>query len=225
MTNDRHLMTGPSSHGSRQLAVLALGAVVAVVLAGCSSGTTAPEVDPTTDGPNPAPSDTGAETPTSSQSTGPEQTEDPGPDSQASDVTAAKVFAADGSEFSIADHAGSTVFVETFATWCHNGAQQLPKTNDAAGQAGGQVVFLVLSVESGLDPDRVAEYQQDRGLDNVIFGILTPEGLAAFNDQFGSVVLNAPSVPKFIVQPDGTLGELSTGQESVEEILAQLEDA
>jgi thiol-disulfide isomerase/thioredoxin len=219
-------MAARSRHGLRRRVVFALGATLAIVLAGCSSGTTTPDVGSSDSETPAAPSDAESpSTPTTDPSTGPAQTEDPGTGYQASDVTSAVVLASDGSEFSIADHAGSTVFVETFATWCHNCAQQLPKTNEAAGQAGERAVFLVLSVESGLDPQRVAEYQQDRDLDNLIFGVLTPEALAAFNDQFGSTVLSAPSVPKFIVQADGTLGELMTGQESVEEILALLPDA
>lgn len=205
--------------------LLAAGAALAIGLAACSSETATPKVEPTETQTQPEASDSGGETPTSTDSPAPEQTEDPGSAYQASDVTSAVALAPDGSEFSIADHAGSTVFVETFATWCHNCSQQLPKTNEAAGQAGDRAVFLVLSVESGLDPQRVAEYQEDRDLDNLVFGVLSPEALAAFNDHFGSTVLSAPSVPKFIVQPDGSLGELMTGQESVEEILAQLPDA
>lgn len=128
----------------------------------------------------------------------------------------------DGSTLAIADFAGKTVFVETFATWCSNCRRQLGDTNEAAAQVGDDVVFLVLSVEEDLDPAKLASYQADNGFENVQFAVLSGEGLAAFNEQFGRSVLNAPSTPKFIVWPDGSLSEMTTGFESPDEILAQL---
>lgn len=129
----------------------------------------------------------------------------------------------DGSKVSIADFAGKTVFVETFATWCSTCRRQLQATNEAAGQTGDDVVFLILSVEGeNFDASSLAEYADDNGFDNIEFALLDNAGLQAFNEQFGRTVLNAPSTPKFVVQADGTIGEMQTGPESVDEILAQV---
>jgi len=202
---------------------LAATATLALVLAACGSETT-PAADGTTDpgdatptaqdGPGPTaaptPSGTGSETPAADEY-------------QASAVTSAVAIAPDGSTFAPADFAGKHVFVETFATWCSKCRAQLGDTNIAAGQAGDDAVFLILSVETDLDPAVLPDYAARNGFDNLAhFGVLTDESLAAFVDEFGRSIANAPSTPKFTIAPDGTLSELTTGFESVEEILAQL---
>ena len=210
-------MTAGPAHPFRRW--LAVGAVVAVLGAACGSESTPGAAPTTSAGQTAAPSD-----PPVPASTGPTTTSPTGIAYQASAVTNAVAVAPDGSTFTPADFAGKTVFVETFATWCSKCRQQLGDTNQAAAQAGDRAVFLVLSVETDLDPAVLPDYRSRNGFDHLAhFGVLTPESLATFVDQFGRSVANAPSTPKFTVAPDGTLSELTTGFESVEEILAQLE--
>lgn len=191
----------------------AIGVGVALLLAGCggsspgrAGGTsTAPSTSSTVDG--------GAST-----------TRDSGR-SEPVDLAAwqeIELVDADGEVFTFADLLGRPVFVETFATWCGNCRRQLGDTNRAADQAGDEAVFVALSVETDLDPADMAEYADEQGFEHVRFAVMTPEMLAAVNDAFGNTALNPPSTPHLTVAPDGTVGDLATGFESPESILASL---
>lgn len=140
-------------------------------------------------------------------------------------VLRATATAPDGSTFSIDDFAGEPVFVETFATWCSTCRRQLGSTQQAAVDAGDDAVFLILSVETSIDPARLATYAAEEGFADLRFGVLDEQGLAAFAEVFGRSVLNPPSTPKFRVTADGAVSGLTTGLESAEEILATLPPA
>lgn len=147
----------------------------------------------------------------------PEVAED-APAAPSSPVLAAVATAPDGSTFTIGDLAGRTVLVETMATWCSNCRRQLGDTQSVAAEVGDDVAVVALSVETSLDPAALEAYAADNGFTDVTFGVLDPEGLAAFQEAFGTTVLNPPSTPKFVVAPDGTIGELVTGFESPEQL-------
>ena len=117
----------------------------------------------------------------------------------------------DGLTFSLADCIGTPVLVELFATWCSNCRQQLPKTQEAAVALGDQAAVIALSVETDIDPDAVAQ-----------FAVISPELLAAIVEEFGNSAANPPSTPKIIIDAAGVAGEMTTGQESTEELVAQL---
>jgi len=128
----------------------------------------------------------------------------------------------EGESFTIAELAGGPVLVENFATWCSNCLRQLGDTQRAAAEAGEAATFVALSVETDLDPAEVRAYAAEHGFDDIRFAVMTPEMLAAMQDAFGTTALNPPSTPKVVVAEDGTVGELSTGFESPEEIAAKL---
>lgn len=140
----------------------------------------------------------------------------------ASGVVAIAATTPDGTTVSPADFAGTPVFVETFATWCSNCRSQLGSTQQAAAEVGDDAVFLALSVETDLDPAALATYAADNGFANIRFGVLSAQDLATLEAEFGNAVLVPPSTPKFTIAADGTLSALTTGFESVDEILAQL---
>ncbi len=128
----------------------------------------------------------------------------------------------DGVAFTLADCIGTPVLVELFATWCSNCLQQMPKTQEAAATMGEQAAVVALSVETDLDAQAVADYAEVNELPDIRFAVLTPEVLAAFVDEFGNTAANPPSTPKIVIDANGTAGELTTGQESTEELVAQL---
>ena len=70
-------------------------------------------------------------------------------------------------------------------------------------------MFIALSVETDLSADDVAEYAADHGFDSIRFAVMTPEALP-------------PSTPKVVIDPMGHAGELQTGFESVDEIVAKV---
>ena len=128
----------------------------------------------------------------------------------------------DGAAFTLDDFHGTPVFVETFATWCPNCKKQLADTNAAAAQLGDQAVFIALSVETDLSADDVAEYAADNGFDSIRFAVMTPEALAAVVEGLGQSAANPPSTPKVVIDPMGHAGELETGFESVDDIVAKV---
>ena len=199
--------------GLRRLRWMVVGMAVAVVaLAGCGdegseqSATTTSAGDPTpTTVPDPAAPDLSATDPV---------------DQAAWQTIEIKDTA--GETFTLADLAGRPVLVENFATWCSNCRSQLEDTQSAAKQAGDGAVFVALSVETELDLEDMARYQEDNGFTDIRFAVMSPELLAAMDEAFGASALNPPSTPKIAIAADGTAGELVTGQESPEEILSAL---
>ncbi|MCA9896581.1 MAG: TlpA family protein disulfide reductase [Anaerolineales bacterium] len=131
-----------------------------------------------------------------------------------------------GETFTLADFAGKTVFVEPMATWCPNCRQQLGNVAGARAQLADRedVVFVGLSVETTLSGEELASYTDENGFD-WIFAVVTPEMLVSLADSFGQTVTNPPSTPHFIIRPDGSTTDLTTGFESPEELLQSIEAA
>jgi thiol-disulfide isomerase/thioredoxin len=189
--------------------------------------------DVTTSPPTPASSDTTPPAaPASSDTTAPAASApSPAPDTTVAPTTALAAWQTlpitdvDGVTFSLADFAGTPVFVETFATWCPKCRAQLKRTNDAALAAGDGAAFIALSVETDLDASEVATYAADNGFDGIRFAVVDPAMLAALVEAFGNSIANPPSTPTFVVAADGSVGELRTGDESADDIAARLSPA
>jgi hypothetical protein len=130
-----------------------------------------------------------------------------------------------GELFMLSDFAGKTVFVEPMATWCTKCLQQLTNVRQAQGQLNGDdTVLVALSLETNLSDQVLAQYADGRGF-NWLFAVMTPEILGELADEFGRVITSAPSTPHFIIRPDGSFTSLTTGIESSEQILGQLQAA
>jgi thiol-disulfide isomerase/thioredoxin len=129
-----------------------------------------------------------------------------------------------GETFTLADFAGKTVFVEPMATWCTNCRRQLGNVSQAKAQLGDSedVVFVSLSVETNIGDGDLANYTQETGFDWA-FAVATPEMLVSLVETFGQSITNPPSTPHFIIRPDGSTTDLTTGYEGPEEILQNLE--
>ncbi len=54
---------------------------------------------------------------------------------------------------------------------------------------------------------------------------MSEELLKGLADEFGRSITSAPSTPHFIIHPDGSFSELSTGIHSAEEIVTQIQEA
>ena len=133
------------------------------------------------------------------------------------------VDARTGQTFTLADFAGKTVYVEPMATWCTNCRQQMSVIRDQvrAQVDPEQVVFVGLSVETTLASETLATYTTTHGFDWT-FAVMTPELLQELATQFGRTVTNPPAVPHFVISPDGTTSDLSTGFHSADKLLERL---
>ncbi len=135
-------------------------------------------------------------------------------------ATAALTDVATGEQFSIADLAGKPVFVETMAIWCSNcRAQQDRFTRAFARLPAGSAEYVVLTVEPSETAKDLARYKAESGFAGryVVAGKALSKAL---RDEFGTNVLNPPSVPVVFISPEGEV-EFSTGSESVDEIVAR----
>ena len=126
-----------------------------------------------------------------------------------------------GETYTLADFDGKTVFVEPMATWCSNCTKQLNNVSEAKMQFEDDVIFIALSVEGNLADEKFAEYAERRGWD-FIYSVATPELLQGLVDEFGRTVLSPPSTPHFIISPDGSVSELTTGIEPADLIAEQI---
>ncbi len=138
--------------------------------------------------------------------------------------TLAVTNAATGEPFTLADFQGKTVFIEPMATWCSNCRMQQFEVQQAKAQLGDDVVFVGLSLETSLPAADLARYAEGNSFDWT-YAVMSPEMLASLADEFGRSITSAPSTPHFIIRPDGSFSELSTGIHSAAEIIAQIEAA
>ena len=133
--------------------------------------------------------------------------------------TIALTDAVTGDEFTVADFAGKTIFVEPFATWCSNCRRQLGTVNGLRAQSGDDVVFLALSVETNVGNEALANYAAQTGY-GLTFAAMPPEMLQLLVDAYGQSITNPPATPHFVIAPDGTSSELFTGFQSAADIQA-----
>lgn len=198
------------------VARVCVSALAVASLAACGSSDDGPAAEPAGSSTSTAPAEAGSG---GSSTTGAPSTP--------SEVALAEwqtleVVDATGETFTFEDLLGRPVLVETFATWCSNCRRQLGDTNEAAERAGDDAVVVALSVETELDAADMADYAADNGFGSIRFAVMTPEMLAAVSDAFGNSALNPPATPHVAVAADGRAGELVTGFESPDDILASL---
>ncbi len=154
--------------------------------------------------------------------------EEMGDDMAMSDLPAWKTIALtdvrSGETFTLADFAGKTVFVEPMATWCTNCRRQLTNVSQAKAQLGDSedIVFVSLSVETNIGDGDLANYTEETGF-NWTFAVATPEMLISLVDTFGQSITNPPSTPHFIIRPDGSTTELTTGFEGPDVLIENIQ--
>ena len=135
------------------------------------------------------------------------------------------VNAPTGETFTLADFAGKTVWVEPMATWCTTCRSQLPQVEAArVALNSDQYAFISFSVAENVDNATLAQYADDQGW-HWVFAVATEDLTQGLVDTFGRTVVTPPSTPHFIIKPDGSLSEISTGKPSTDEIMAELKTA
>jgi thiol-disulfide isomerase/thioredoxin len=128
------------------------------------------------------------------------------------------VDARSGQAFTLGDFADRTVFVEPMATWCTSCRRQMSILRDVVEALDpDEFAFVGLSVETSLSGEDLARYVDAQGFDWT-FAVMTPELLRALDDTFGRSVATPPATPHFIIRPDGSVTELSTGIATAERI-------
>jgi cytochrome oxidase Cu insertion factor (SCO1/SenC/PrrC family) len=127
-----------------------------------------------------------------------------------------------GASFSLGSFAGKTVYVEPMATWCTTCPIQLDIVRDVQAQVDpDRYVFIALSVETDLASGDLAAYADQKQWP-WMFAVMSPELLQQLSGTYGLTVANPPSTPHFVIDPDGTASELSTGIHPVQDIIMDL---
>lgn len=140
-------------------------------------------------------------------------------------MTAKMTDACSGATFALADFAGKTVYIEAMATWCPPCRDQLQRVKEAASsipdEERNNTVFVALSSEVDLPRETLAQYAEDNGFP-FVFAVMPAELLQAMVDDLGQEIAVPPATPHLVVAPDGTVGEVRTGSDSAEDLLALL---
>lgn len=131
--------------------------------------------------------------------------------------------ACSGETFVLTDFVGKTVYIEVMATWCPPCRDQLARVKEATAQLPEEdreeIVVVSLSSEVDLPPKTLAEYAAANEFP-FIFAVMPVEMLQTMADELGQEIAVPPATPHLIVAPDGTIGEIRTGSESPEDLLA-----
>ena len=127
-----------------------------------------------------------------------------------------------GTTFSLGSFAGKTVYVEPMATWCTNCREQFGVVRDVHAQLDpDRYVFVGLSVETDLASSDLARYVDEQNWPWT-FAVMSPDLLQQLSASYGLTIGNPPSTPHFVIDPDGTTSELSTGIHSAQDIIMDL---
>lgn len=130
-----------------------------------------------------------------------------------------------GETFTLANYAGKTVWVEPMATWCTNCRYQLPNVEAArVALNSDQYAFISFSVAENVDNATLAQYVDGQGW-HWIFAVASQDLTQGMVDTFGRTVVTPPSTPHFIIKPDGSVSDISTGTPTTDEIVAELKAA
>jgi thiol-disulfide isomerase/thioredoxin len=131
--------------------------------------------------------------------------------------------ACSGATFALTDFAGKTVYIEAIATWCPPCRDQLARVKEAVVQVPEEereeIVIVALSSEVDLPRETLADYATSNDFP-FIFAVMPVEMLQAMADELGQEIAVPPATPHLIVAPDGAIGEIRTGSESPEDLLA-----
>lgn len=103
-----------------------------------------------------------------------------------------------GKPFKLAAHRGKWLVMAVGAAWCVPCADELPVWNRLAGELGGRVMFVTLSIDNDI-PDGKA-FHKRLGVPNLV-RVYMPEERSTMVERYG-----AQSMPAtFVIGPDGVV--------------------
>jgi len=129
-----------------------------------------------------------------------------------------------GQAFTISDHQGKVVLVETLAVWCSNclkQQKQILALHEALGERD-DFVSVGLDIDLNESPDQLKGHAERNGFDWV-YSVATADVAREIGKLYGNQFLNPPSTPMLIVDRHGEVHPLPFGIKSAEELQAALE--
>lgn len=126
-----------------------------------------------------------------------------------------------GETFKISDFRGKKVVLETFAVWCSTCTKQQKEIKKLHGRIGEDFVSITVDVDPNEDADKVRSHVDRNGFD-WLYAVASPEMTRSLIDEFGTIVVNAPSAPVIIINEDGTARLLGRGVKSADKLEKEL---
>lgn len=125
-----------------------------------------------------------------------------------------------GEEFTIFDFAGQPILVESFALWCPTCTKQQNILKELH-QVNPEVVSIGLDTDQNEDAEKVRAHTEKYGFDwrYAVAPLSTTQMLI---EEFGTGILNAPSVPIILICPNGMSRLLDRGLKDVAELQAEI---
>ena len=124
-----------------------------------------------------------------------------------------------GSTFTLAEYAGKTIYVQPITAGCAECLLQQMEVQNAKERLNPeQYVFITVSA----DPTDMLRNYATRYSFDWLFATATPAFFAALMTTFGTEVTTLTDTPHFIISPLGATSTLSTGQQTTDQLIAQL---
>ncbi len=124
-----------------------------------------------------------------------------------------------GTAFTLTSYAGKTIYVQPIAVGCAECLGQLEQVRAAKQRLmPDQYVFIALSADPA---DVLSAYATEHGFD-WLFVSASPDLFADLLATYGADVTSLTNTPHFIISPLGAISNLSTGQHSGDQLIAEL---
>jgi thiol-disulfide isomerase/thioredoxin len=126
-----------------------------------------------------------------------------------------------GEMFKISDFKGKPILVESFAVWCPTCTRQQKEIKELHEEVGDDVISISLDTDPNEDESKVRSHAQSNGFD-WRYVISPVEVTRALIDEFGSSIVNAPSVPMILICEDLSFRKLGNGVKDVDELKSEI---
>ncbi len=129
-----------------------------------------------------------------------------------------------GSNFSISEHQGKVILVETMAIWCSNCLRQQGEVKRLHAALGERADFVSLGIDIDPNEDSAAlsAYTRQNGFD-WLYVVASDELINEISSLYGVQFLNPPSTPMLIIDRQDDTHALPFGIKSAEELQSALQ--
>lgn len=129
---------------------------------------------------------------------------------------------ATGQKFKISDFKGKTILVESFAVWCPTCLRQQQEMKKMVGMEDDSLIHISLDTDPNEDEAKVREHLERNDLD-WYFAVSPVELTNALIEDFGLIIISAPSSPVILICPDQSTRFLGRGVKLSDELLSEVQ--
>ncbi|MBE0479366.1 MAG: redoxin domain-containing protein [Dehalococcoidia bacterium] len=123
--------------------------------------------------------------------------------------------------FKISKFAGKPVVIEMMTTTCHICEDQMKQIAKAYEQAGEDVVFISLNLDSSVSDEALREHMESMGFD-WFAATLSRDQVRSLEAEFGPHIVNLAASPVIILDPWQDAHMLKPGMKTADQLLDQI---